>query len=391
MLRKWGIGVLVLLSILIAAYFLLAARTDTYLGRFMAWKWSDIGDYRNFPSREVRKAPPVFNFTQAEHPPDFSSVTYTYRGRELTTSLANLLEASGTTAFIITQGDSLLYEGYFNGYGRDSVNTSFSVAKSITSLLAGAALDEGSFASLQDPITDYLPELAETDERYRQITLEHLLSMKSGIAYQDHDLPWGDKPKAYYHPQLRELVTSRPVSEPPGQRWGYNTYNPILLGIALEHATGKSVPAYFEEKLWSRLGMEFDGSWSIDSEDDNLAKMESGINLRAIDMVKFGRLVLDNGSWNGQQVLSEEWIAQSIRIDPASHVPEIGSNIYYQYGWWIHAPNETQAYAVGGWGHLGQYLYIFPDKDVVMVRFGSRIGEVDAWPRIFQELARQID
>ena len=135
--------------------------------------------------------------------------------------------------------------------------------------------------------------------------------------------------------------------------------------------------------------MEFDASWSLDSESDGLEKMESGINGRAIDFAKIGRLVLNRGNWNGEQVISAGWIEESTRIDPANAVPDLGDDLYYQRGWWIHGPSAHRYHAIAAWGHLGQYIYVFPEEKIVIVRFGSRLGDV-SWAGVFQAIVDAV-
>jgi CubicO group peptidase (beta-lactamase class C family) len=379
--------IFMIITILVLAYFMISARTNTYWGRWFAWKASDIDDYQRFPFHPVDNAPPVFFFDKNLRPDFFYlNIAYEYKGKPQTSNLDELLQQSGTTAFIVIKDDAILYENYFNGYSRDSINTSFSIAKSVTSLLVGIAIDQGHIENIHDPITTYIPELLDVNERYDLVTIEHLLSMKSGIEFVDHDLPWGDKPKAYYHPRLREIVLKLEIEEEPGNTFAYNTYNPILLGIALEWASGKTVSQLFEENLWKKLGMEFDASWSIDSEEDNMVKMESGINARAIDFAKIGRLVLNNGLWGDEQIVSSVWLDRSLQIDSSNNVAKFGDSIFYQTGWWVYAPAGSDQFTIFGWGHLGQYLFIFPEEDMIVLRFGKKIGRVDSWRQIAQEV-----
>ena len=135
-----------------------------------------------------------------------------------------------------------------------------------------------------------------------------------------------DDAKTYYDPNLRELaLTVKPEVE-PGTRWEYNNYHPLLLGMILERATSRSVATYLSQKLWQPLGMEADGSWSLDSEASGFEKMESGINARAIDFAKFGRLYLNRGEWNGEQVVPASWVEESTRVDKANDPED-----FYQY------------------------------------------------------------
>jgi CubicO group peptidase (beta-lactamase class C family) len=137
--------------------------------------------------------------------------------RLLERDLEQFLAASHTTAFLIARGDTLVYEGYFNGAGHDSVQTSMSVAKSILGTLVGIAVGEGRIGSVDDPITRYVPELAERDRRFGRITLRHLLAMRSGLRYEEDGGPWGDDTATYYAPDLRSLALTRTeVMEAPG-------------------------------------------------------------------------------------------------------------------------------------------------------------------------------
>ena len=368
-------------------YFALSARTDTFTGRWMAWKSSDVDDYKRFPFEIIANAPPPHYFGTEDA--SFKKISYTYKGKIQTKNLDTLLEETGTTAFIVINDGTILYENYFNGNQRDSIVTSFSIAKSITALIVGIAIDDGYIESLEDPVTKYMPELKNVDPRYTNITLRHLLSMKSGIRFKDTDIPWHDKSRAYYHPNLREVVTNLPIATAPGDEFVYNTFNPIILGMIVERATGQSVVEYFEARFWQRMGMEYEASWSIDSEEDAMAKMESGINARAIDFAKIGQLLLSDGNWNGEQIVPKKWIADSKKIDPENRVSKIGENIYYQNGWWLYGPTETDKFTVSGWGHLGQYLFVFPDENMLVMRFGKEIGKVDSWHEIAQEIINE--
>jgi CubicO group peptidase (beta-lactamase class C family) len=381
------ITVLVIAVVLVVTYFVVASRTDTFTGRWVAWKSSGVDDYLLFPYHTVNRSPSVFTFDRHNEGFPIKDITYQVNGKPQTENLDALLDKTGTTAFLVIKGDTILYENYFNGYRRDSIVTSFSIAKSLTSLMIGMAIDDGYIQSIDDPVTQYIPELSQVDPKYQNITLAHLLSMKSGIAFKDTDIPWHDKSKAYYHPYLRDVVTHLPLAEPPGTTFVYNTFNPILLGIVLENATGQSVAGYFETGLWMRLGTEYDASWSLDSKEDGMAKMESGFNARAIDFAKIGRLIINQGQWDGEQIISAEWIHNSTTTETKNLVAKFGDNVYYQNGWWVISPTAKDRYTVFGWGHLGQYLFIFPDDDMIILRFGKEIGKVDSWRQIAQEIA----
>jgi hypothetical protein len=175
--------------------------------------------------------------------------------------LDDFLEQTQTLAFIVIQNDIILYERYFNGASPDSIVTSYSVAKAWNSALIGAAIADGFIESVDDPITDYLPELAERDPAFANITIHDLLRMSSGIKYEKTGGLDGDDAKTYYYHDLRQLALEETiVIDPPGSYWLYNNYHPLLLGLILERATGIPVAAYLETSIWQPIGMEFDGS-----------------------------------------------------------------------------------------------------------------------------------
>lgn len=357
--------------------------------RAIAWGDSDIGDHRRFPMRVVEHAGPRFDFTpptaaQLErYAPALTTVPTVRFGRSVTEDLDRFLRRTGTVAFLVVKDDVLLYEAYFHGYERESTVTSFSVAKSFVSALIGIAIADGYVGSVEDPITDYVPELLERDPRYAEVTLHHLLTMASGIRYRELGLPWGDDAATYYAPDLRAVAVSSPIEGEPGGRFHYNNFHPLLLGLVLERTTGRPVAQYLEETLWRPLGMEAPGSWSLDSERSGFEKLESGINGRAIDVAKFGRLFLRGGAWNGEQLVPSEWVEAS-----TSGVIDTGGPLRYGYLWWVN-PRAGQRDHVIAAGKHGQYLYLVPDKDLMFVRFG-RADPYGRWDALFADLAARF-
>jgi CubicO group peptidase (beta-lactamase class C family) len=365
-----------------------------YTSRVLTWGFSDIHDYEKFPSRIVNNAAPTFFFKQGTTPASLATIEYRYKGQVHRDGFDQFLESTGTTAFIVIRDDTIVYEKYFNGYQRDSINTSFSAAKSFVSTLVGIAIDEGFIGSVDYPITMYLPELR--GRGFDDITIRHLLKMSSGIKYQEFPFLNGDDAKTYYFPDLRWLaLKDTSVTGPPGQQFLYNNYHPLLLGLILERATHQSVAGYLEQKIWKPLGMEFPASWSLDSAQSGFEKMESGINARAIDFAKFGRLLLNKGNWNGEQIVSETWVNEATL--PASASPQFwnisdwaqSERVYYGYMWYARLKQDGSS-DFWAWGRYGQLIYIAPQDKIVIVRFGSQDGAVDSWPDILQTVVNMI-
>jgi len=175
------------------------------------------------------------------------------------------------------------------------------------------------------------------------------------------------------------------VVEAPGRRFHYNNFNPLLVGLALERATGMPVAAYLERRLWQPLGMEADGSWSLDSRRSGFEKMESGLNGRAIDFAKFGVLYANGGAWQGRQLLPRAWVGDPTVVSTGGGaVPAPG----YGYFWWVQSDRSPLAFFARG--KYAQHLYVVPNTRLVLVRFGTDVGYPN-WPQLLSDLARRLD
>jgi len=361
-----------------------------YLTRAIFWRESDYKDLQRFPARKIHNAPPVSRFDElpAENP--YGSRVEAIGHRSTNGSFENYLDSSGTTAFLVVKDDKLVYEKYFNGYDERSLNTSFSMAKSFASALVGIAIDEGYIKSVDEPITNYIPELLKRDKRFESITIGNLLTMSSGIKYEEGGfLPWGeeaDDTKTYYATDLRELALNCRIESKPGEYFEYNNYNPLLVGMILERATGMPVSRFMETKLWRPMGMEADGSWSLDSNKDGFEKMESGVNARARDFARFGMLFAKEGNWNGRQLISQKWVEESTRPDASTDPSQ-----EYQYFWWVNTPDGKNHFSAQG--NYGQYIYVAPEKDLVIVRLGKEEGEkgYGYWTDLFDQLSTKLN
>jgi CubicO group peptidase (beta-lactamase class C family) len=353
---------------------------ESTFARALMWRESDVGDQDRFPARRIPAG------TRASPLPVGPKADLVLTGEE--SKLDEFLDDTDTLAFVVAHGDRLVSERYFGGSDRESLQTSFSAAKSFVSTLVGIAIDEGLIGSIEDPVTDYLPELAARDPDFRKVTLRHLLTMSSGIRYQEGGFPsLGDDTYTYYGVDLRDVALNRTrMEQPPGLAWRYNNYHPLLLGLVLERTTGASVADFMARRLWQPLGAEADATWNLDSERSGFEKMESGLNARAVDYARFGLLFLHDGEWNGRRIVSEAWVRAATRADTTT-----GPASYFGYGyfWWIDVEHPGRFYAMGKYG---QYIYVAPDADAVVVRLGSSSG-VDnaAWLATFRDIIDQLE
>jgi CubicO group peptidase (beta-lactamase class C family) len=372
-----------------------------YLYRYFVWGaqfvfTSRADDYKRYGSHTIDKAPDAYHFAPGNRDAVPDTVEYKEGDAVKRVALSELLRSTGTHAFIVIRDNQVLNEDYFNGYARDSLCTAWSVSKSVTSALVGIAISEGYIKSLDDPITNYLPELK--DQGFGAITIRNLLTMGSGIQYRIGFFPWDEFVLAGYYPNLRQLLLSDlKIIEPPGQSFHYNNFNVELLGLILERTTHRPPSQYLQEKIWKPIGMEYPATWSIDSDRDDFELTPIMLNARAIDLAKFGRLYLNNGNWDGKQIVPENWVAESTVRDPNDRRPwetfarwqDNGG--YYKYLWWGISQGKSD-YSYMGIGTYGQFIFVSPKTKVVIVRTADKDGiDPPYWREVFQYIADHVD
>lgn len=391
-LRYTLFAALALIGVFVILYSFIALRySPGYIFRDLFMDLGTPYDYQILPQRQLSASPDTFTF--AVDTSKEALVQEVFQNNELIKNLDEFLEDTDTQAFLVIQDDKLIYERYFMGYQRDSIVTSFSVAKSFDSALVGIAIQEGFIKSVNDPITDYIPELSGRDTRFTDIQIRHLLMMASGLRYNSsRPISFGDDNLTSGFDDLRHLaLTETRITEKPGTAFLYNNYNPLLLGLILERATGRPVTTYLQEKLWNPLGMEYDGSWNLDAEENGFEKMETGINARAIDFAKFGRLYLNQGNWNGNQIIPSDWVAISISDNGLIK----DAPIYYGYMWWGERCNPDSKDFLATGDH-GQFIYISPAKNLIIIRNGDNYGiestgeEWFVWADAFCQFAKSL-
>lgn len=391
--KKIAVGILlpviaILLAFLILCFVTMGLYSPTYLDRVLTHWDSDVSDYQFFPERVIHKS---------ETPYSYVKNLSTLGGITVRNSnLNDFVESTDTTSFLIVKNDEIVYEKYANGYDENSVNTSFSMAKSVVSLLIGKAIEKGFIQNVSQPISDYIGEFENS--QIGRTTIEDLLLMRSDIVYNENKFLWfGDDSLTYWHPDLRNLALSHTeLTEEYHGRFHYNNYHPLLLGIILERSTGMNVSEFFGREIWQKIGAENDASWSLDSAESGFEKMESGINFRAVDFIKIGSMVLHEGFWNGTQIISREWLNRStlsefpLRDNEYENTFLEGKNIGYRYMWYS-TPSAQSGYDIFAWGKSDQILYISPANSTVILRTGKSDGGVSDWVGTFQEIITSVN
>jgi len=395
--KKILIGLITPVVALILAFVVLCVTTmcmysPTFLGRVLAHWDSSISDYKIFHERIIEKSETPYSYVK-EINADLKNITVEYSNKKK--SLADFVSITDTTSFIIVKNDKIIYEQYANGYSENSINTSFSMAKSIVSLLIGKAIERGNIKSVTEPISNYIPEFE--NKEIGQTTVEDLLLMRSAIAYDEDKFLWfGDDTLTYWYDDLRELALSHTkLTDKYNGCFHYNNYHPLLLCLILERSTGQSVSQFFEREIWQKIGAEYNASWSLDGKKSGFEKMESGINFRAVDFLKIGSMVLHDGSFNGMQIIDEAWLKNSTLCDFPINTAEYentflaGKNIGYNYMWYS-TPSAQSRLDIIAWGKSDQILYISPGKDIVILRTGKTDGGVSNWVEALKGLISKI-
>ena len=254
-----------------------------------------------------------------------------------------------TQAAILIQGNNIIAEYYGEGYNKASLVTSWSVAKSFTSTLIGIAIDDGYINSINDPITDYLSEWKGQGQD--NILLKHLLAMQSGM--DDH--PFAG---VIFSTDMVKYSLDRDIMRPPEKAFSYSNEDSMLLGEILENATGLSVQDYADEKLFDILGVE--DKWWTDQAGNTVTY--AGLDMTPRDFAKFGLMIAQDGKWENKEVVSSSWL-------------ETATNSYndlapYGFQWWTsNSPNEKEYNFFSAKGLDGQLIYVWPEIDLVFVRF----------------------
>lgn len=378
---------------------------SNYTLRFLSFLWKNkfrhtVDEHAFFPFRTAVSPTSPSELKQGLQ--SQNTISYFEKKHRKTVDLDTLMTKTDSTAFLVMKDNQIITEKYYNGYSHDSLFRIYSITKSFTSALIGIAIHEGKIKSINDSITLYLPELySKPNSEY--LTIRHLLLMNQGIEFNQAYYPWSENMKLYFHPNTRKLALNYEV-DTISSEFVYNDYHPILLGMIIERVTGKSITQYFEEKLWHPLGCQYDAIFSCDSQKHMFEKSESGLNVRAVDLLRFGQLYLNNGMANGKQIIPEQWIKDSTsplqemahdRYKAFSSHPwgKLFFNKpenYYKYFWWGSKITETD-YDYFAFGVLGQILYISPRNNTVAIRLGKQWGVQDWWPRILKSYVEQIN
>ncbi|HUG45363.1 MAG TPA: serine hydrolase [Sphingomicrobium sp.] len=283
-----------------------------------------------------------------------------------------LMDSLNMAGLLVLQDGKIRLERYRRGFAPDQRWTSFSVAKSLTSSLVGAALKDGHIQSLDDQVTAYIPELVGS--AYEGVTVRQLLTMTSGVRWnEDYTDPDSEVARMLVTPAppgkhpLVAFMATLPREVPSGSQWVYKTGETGLVGVLVEKATGKSLADYLSEKIWRPYGMEKDAFWQVDVSGGNIGGCCLSATLR--DYGRFGQFILEGGRAGGVQILPESWVEEATASQADIGVPGRG----YGYQWWTGADGSFAALGI-----FGQMIHVDPANRLVIVT-------LSAWPKATAE------
>lgn len=348
-----------------------------------------------FPTAEVISSSEPFVFQKNEKMlPEF----FEYNGKQA--YLSEFLDRSQTTALLVLHGDEVTHESYYKGTTEKDLRISWSVAKSFLSAMFGVAVDQGHIKDLNQPVTDYVPELVGSG--YDGVSIKNVLQMSSGVKFDEDYQDFNSDINRFGRlmalgGSYDEFAASLVKEREQGTYLHYVSIDTHVLGMVLRKATGQSILEYFNEHLWSRIQPEGNTFYITDFQGEPLVL--GGLNMRTRDFAKFGKLYLDNGRWKGQQVVPEDWVKRSVTPDAPHLIPGKRDTsdmaLGYGYQWWIPENSDQEFMAIGVYD---QFIYVNQKANVVVVKnsanrkfmdngFESAVESIAAFRAIAKSLA----
>ena len=282
------------------------------------------------------------------------------------------LSRTDTSALLVLKEGKISYENYWLTGGEDVQWISMSVAKSLISALVGIAVDQRHIKSIDDAVTEYVPQLKNS--AYDNVRIKDILQMSSGAAWnEDYSDPNSDINRSAkilaIGGSLDEFTASLKNELKPGSFNRYNSTDTQVLGMLLREATGSSVTQYMQKMLWSPIGAEANAYWLTDSE--NMEVAYGGLNATARDYAKIGELYRLEGNINGKQIVPSSWVRASVKPDAPHLMP--GDNplsdfpLGYGYQWWV--PDSSGDFSAIG--VYNQFIYVSPKNNMVVVKLSA--------------------
>lgn len=289
---------------------------------------------------------------------------YQYQGEAH--SVKEFIERTDTTGLIVTRGDQILYEEYFQGNSETSRTVVWSVSKSVVSALLGIAIEEGFIGDVTDPVSHYVPSLVASG--YNGVSIKDVLQMSSGIDFDENYFDASSDfnkmaPRSVgLGGPLEDILLSLENKDEPGTVWEYTSSDSQVLGMVVREATGMDLAAYTQSRLWQPAGMEADAYWLTDS--TGVESAFGGFSATLRDLARFGNIYLNDGFFHGKQIIPETWVRDSVTAT-ASHLRPTENKLGYGYQWWVPGGGEGDFMAMGIYG---QAIYVSPRHKIVIAK-----------------------
>jgi CubicO group peptidase (beta-lactamase class C family) len=351
------IGLLVLIIACVALLyasgngFIITSLQRTYMVGHVT---ANINDHNQFKTNVIATSTPQ---ELAKHP--------SYNAKKLSSEFTQQLKDLDAAAFLVLKDGQIVFEEYLSGYDNRSKTNSFSMAKTVTTMLLGIAIEEGYVRDLDQPIVDFLPEFKD-DPIGKKATIRQLSLMNSGYEWDEqYYTPFSPTVQLYYGNDVSDFILGRAFSAEPGSFWEYSSASTELLGIFLLRALQKAGAAmtlseYLSKKIWQPMGMNDDALWHTDNQGMELTYCCLSTNAR--NYAKLGLLMLNKGNWNGQQLIPQAFVEQMVKPEGTS---------YYGLSTWLSDTQSPAFYAFNG--HLGQFIINVPEHNMVVVRLGEKM------------------
>ncbi len=342
------------LSIIVLVIILISASSSLAQDITNPDSLSKNSSHWNQEEREVPKGSKVHELSQGLPIAAFSP------GGEKENALEDFMREQRVAGFLILQDGKIRLERYALGNSESNLWSSLSVAKSVTSTLVGAAIKDGYIKSVDDYVTDYIPDLKGS--AFEKVTIRHLLTMTAGVRWnENYTDPNADIARFNtdsIEPGMNATVSYMrrlPVEAEPGKKWVYSTGETHLLGVLVSSATHQTLSHYLSSKIWIPYGMEQKATWTLDRTGQELAGCCLQMTLR--DFARFGQFVLEDGRINGESIVPNDWFKTATQIQ----VP-LWPGGGYGYGWWIFNGSSFEALGI-----YGQMIHIDPSRRLVVV------------------------
>lgn len=292
------------------------------------------------------------------------------------TSVHNIINSYPINAEVIVKDGVIVDEYYKDGYDQNSLFTLQSTSKSVISALIGIAIDKGYIPSVNEPISTYFPQILDSGSEYKsQITIWNLLTHTTGLNASD-TANWDEWLAS---DNWVDYVLERPATSRPDTVFSYFTGNTHLLSAIIQQATGKTAYEFGKEYLFDPLDMD---SVQCSTDPQGISDGGNGFAMNIYDMAKFGELYINNGNWNGEQIISEQWVKDSTTLQ----FDRLSGSADYGYQWWVRTFGENNYPAYFAQGHYGQYIFVVPDLNLVVAITSHYEGSTSVYWQIMNNI-----